>query len=60
MVDKKKEFKKEFGGPIGCFLTMTVLPVIFMILIYTTVNLNSEYKKVSYKICTWVCTIELN
>jgi len=45
MVDKKKEFRREFGGPIGCFLTMTALPVIFMMLIYVTVDLKSQYNE---------------
>ena len=47
MVDKKKEFRQEFGGSIGCFLTMTALPVIFITLIYVTVDLKSQYNKVS-------------
>jgi len=45
MVDKKKEFRQEFGGPIGCFLTMTALPAIFITLVYVTVDLKSQYNE---------------
>ena len=57
MVDKKKEFRQEFGGPIGCFLTMTALPLIFITLVYLTVDLKSQYNEVScikFNVCVKV------
>ena len=36
VVEGKDKFHYEFGGPIGCFLTMLFLPLVVMLLLYWT------------------------